>query len=406
MRKLFLFLAISTLTFTSFGQKKETEKKESSTKVKAPKVKFPKIKEEGLYAFMNTSKGLIVLELEFEKAPMTVGNFVGLAQGKFTAYDSIEIKKPVYKNLKFHRVIKNFMIQGGDPLGNGSGGPGYRFFDETDKSLKHDGKGVLSMANADPQRSKAPYSNLGKTNGSQFFITHRATPHLDGLHTVFGHVIQGINVVDSIEQNDLIYYIKIKAVGKKAKNFDATEAFKKGSLAAQKKVDSIIAVRKKELAEQQRISKLSLEDYKKEFVAKMKEKYPNAEVLPSGLMIVRNGGGNGEKANIGNAVKVHYSGFLEDGTPFDSSYKRNKPFTFHIGKREVIRGWDEGIAELSKGEKAKLIIPYYLGYGSRQKGPIIKPYSTLIFDVELLDIMGETKKTKGKIVKEKEYRNK
>lgn len=386
MRKLFLFLALAAFSLNSFAQKETAKKEENPAKIKAPKVKFPKIKEEGLYAFMNTSKGLIVLNLEFEKAPMTVANFIGLSQGKFKAYDSIDIKKPVYKNLKFHRVIKNFMIQGGDPKGNGSGGPGYKFFDETREDLKHDAKGVLSMANSDPQRSKAPYSNLGRSNGSQFFITHRATPHLDGLHTVFGNVIHGLNVVDSIEKNDMIFYVKIKAVGKKAKKFKANEAFSAGNLKAQKHADSLIAVYKKEKAEQERIAKLPLEDYKKEFISKMKEKYPNAEVLPSGLMIVRKGGGNGEKPNIGNTVKVHYKGYLTNGKTFDSSYKRNQPFSFSIGKRQVIRGWDEGIAQLSKGEKATLIIPYFLGYGSRQMGGLIKPYSTLIFDVELIDI--------------------
>jgi cyclophilin family peptidyl-prolyl cis-trans isomerase len=172
---------------------------------------------DGVYAEMETSKGTILLQLEYEKVPLTVANFVGLAEGtKYYSTDGSAPRKqdkPFYNGLKFHRVIPNFMIQGGDPEGSGRGGPGYQFRNEIDPSLKHDKAGVLSMANAGPD-----------TNGSQFFITHKDTPWLDGRHTVFGHVVEGQDVVNKIEVGDTIKTIKILRVGEKAKAFKGDEA--------------------------------------------------------------------------------------------------------------------------------------------------------------------------------------
>ncbi len=175
---------------------------------KSPKPKL----EKGMYAEMLTSKGTILLQLELQKTPLTVANFVGLAEGKIK--NDAKNGVPFYDGLKFHRVIKDFMIQGGDPQGNGMGGPGYRFKDEIVPELKHDKEGILSMANAGPG-----------TNGSQFFITHKATPWLDGKHTVFGHVIQGQDVVNAIAQGDEIIYVKIIRKGKEAKKFKAEKVF-------------------------------------------------------------------------------------------------------------------------------------------------------------------------------------
>lgn len=168
---------------------------------------------DGLFAKFNTSKGNIIVKLAHEKAPLTVANFVGLAEGKIDN-SAKEEGVPYFDGLKFHRVIKDFMIQGGDPTGSGSGGPGYAFRDEIDPTLKHDRAGTLSMANAGPN-----------TNGSQFFITHRPTPHLDGKHAVFGYVVEGQSTVDLIEKGDEIKSVEIIRNGRSAKNFDAAKTF-------------------------------------------------------------------------------------------------------------------------------------------------------------------------------------
>jgi peptidyl-prolyl cis-trans isomerase A (cyclophilin A) len=170
--------------------------------------------QDGLYAKFHTSKGEILVALEYEKTPGTVGNFVGLAEGNLEN-KAIPQGKPYYDGLKFHRVIPDFMIQGGDPKGNGTGGPGYNFEDEIHPELKHDEPGKLSMANAGPG-----------TNGSQFFITHTATPWLDGKHTVFGSVVEGQDVVDAIKQGDKIEKLEIIREGEAAENFNAVEEFR------------------------------------------------------------------------------------------------------------------------------------------------------------------------------------
>lgn len=306
--------------------------------------------ENGLYARFNTNKGEILVKLAFDKTPMTVANFVGLAKGEF---DNTATEKgvPYYDGLSFHRVIENFMIQGGCPEGTGRGGPGYQFADEFDPTLRHSGPGVLSMANAGPG-----------TNGSQFFITHVETPWLDDKHTVFGHVVSGQNVVDSIAQGDKIEKLEIVAVGQEAEKFDAKAAFAQGD-----------ATRKaKEAA-----AKKAVEDQLKDLVK-------DAEKTASGLYYQIIKAGTGDKPKKGSTVSVHYAGYLLNGMKFDSSYDRNQPIQIPIGVGQVIRGWDEGIMLLNRGSKAKFIIPPHLGYGSQGAGGVIPPNATLIFEVELL----------------------
>ena len=308
---------------------------------------------DGLYAVIDTDKGKIVLELEYKKVPMTVSNFVGLATGEL---NFIKPGKPYYDGLKFHRVIPDFMIQGGCPKGNGTGGPGYSFPDEFDPSLKHSGPGVLSMANAGPG-----------TNGSQFFITHVKTPWLDGKHAVFGHVVEGQDVVNAISQDDKMNSVTIEAVGDDAKAFKVT----KESFAA--------------LVED--CAKRAMERRRKEIEAVEKElenRWPNAVVTDTGLRYVVLKEGEGSKTpQMGKNVTVHYTGSLLDGRIFDSSVRRGEPATFEVG--QVIEGWNQALVTMKKGEKRTLIIPPELGYGVHGYPGVIPPNSYLVFDVELLD---------------------
>jgi peptidylprolyl isomerase len=301
---------------------------------------------DGLYAEIETSKGVILLALDFEKTPLTVMNFVGLAEGTIPFKN--RQAKFFYDGLTFHRVIKDFMIQGGCPLGNGTGDPGYTFPDEFDPSLKHDKPGILSMANSGPN-----------TNGSQFFITHVPTPWLDGKHTIFGHVVKGQETVNAIAQGDTIKKISIIRIGAKAQAFIASaDAFK--SLLAQnikKTGDSIMS--------------------------EIEKRWPDLEKTASGLRYKVLKTGAGAKPTQGTLVTVHYKGELLDGTVFDSSYERNSPAQFSIGG--LIPGWIEALLEIKKGETRLLVIPPELGYGKKGAGGVIPPNAYLVFEVELID---------------------
>ena len=305
----------------------------------------------GLYAEIKSNKGDILIKLEYEKTPITVANFVSLAEGN-NDYVSEEYKnKKYYDGIYFHRVISDFMIQTGDPTKTGSGGPGYKFEDEI-TDLTHYKPGILSMANAGIN-----------TNGSQFFITHKATPWLDGKHTVFGEVIKGQNVVDSIEQNDIIEKLSIIKKGKEAKMFNAS------------KVISNYFEEKEKIIEKRRYEE---EELIKNIVKEMTK-------TSSGLWykIIKNS--IKPKPKNGEMVKVHYTGMLLNGEVFDSSYSRNMPIEFVLGAGRVIKGWDEGISLIPIGASAKLVIPSDLAYGERGAGGVIPPNSTLIFEIEVID---------------------
>jgi FKBP-type peptidyl-prolyl cis-trans isomerase len=308
--------------------------------------------QEGIYARFTTSKGQILVQLTHDKTPGTVGNFVALAEGNLENSAKPQ-GTPYYDGLKFHRVIADFMIQGGCPLGTGTGDPGYKFDDEFVSELKHDVPGVLSMANAGPG-----------TNGSQFFITHTATPWLDGKHTVFGKVVEGQDVVDAIAQDDVIETLAIERVGDAAQNWNAVEAFRVFENARAKREEEA------KKAAQEALDKLAA----------------GFDQTDSGLRYKIIQKGSGAQAEKGKSVSVHYEGSLDNGQVFDSSYRRKDPITFTLGIGQVIQGWDEGIALLKVGDKARFVIPSYLGYGERGAGGVIPPNATLVFDVELVKV--------------------
>ncbi len=333
---------------------------------------------DGLYANIQTSKGNMLVKLEDEKSPVTVANFVGLAEGKID--NKAKAKGiPYYDGTIFHRVIKDFMIQGGDPQGTGMGDPGYKFDDERN-DLKHTGKGFLSMANSGPN-----------TNGSQFFITEVATPWLDGKHTIFGEVVEGDNVIDAIANVEkgpqdkpktdvVLEKVTVFSKGDAYKNYDPAKIFNEGKTKIQENNKAYLA---KEEAERKK---------KEEEFAANQEKLANdmkngMQVTPSGLYYkITKANPTGKSAKPGDMVSVHYAGKLINGDEFDSSFKRNQPIDIPIGVGQVIKGWDEGILLFKEGEAGTLLIPAELGYGARGAGGIIPPNAWLVFDIELVKV--------------------
>jgi FKBP-type peptidyl-prolyl cis-trans isomerase len=308
-------------------------------------------KRSGMYAKIITNKGDIVLSLTYDKTPLTVASFVCLAEGLMPDLD-----KPFYNGLKFHRVIPNFMIQGGCPLGTGTGDPGYKFTDEFHPDLKHDGPGVLSMANSGPN-----------TNGSQFFITHQETPWLDNKHSVFGRIDtldkESQSVINAIVQGDTIQEIQIIREGRDAKKFDALKMFNE-------KMEEAKAVEAK---------------LQEEMEQKIKELSQDAVTTASGLSYkVINSGSGTANPKATDVVKVHYTGMNIDGSVFDSSVERGQPVQFPLDK--VIPGWTEGLQLMVVGDKWTFVIPANLAYGTGGRPPVIAPNATLIFEVELLGI--------------------
>ncbi|WP_246034196.1 peptidylprolyl isomerase [Flavobacterium sangjuense] len=357
--------------------------------------------DQGIFAEIETSKGKILIQLEYQKTPVTVANFISLAEGTNASVADEKLKgKPFYNGLKFHRVIADFMIQGGDPQGNGSGGPGYAFKDEfTD--AKFDRAGILAMANSGP-----------KTNGSQFFITHKETTWLNNKHTIFGYVITGQDVVNKIAQDDVMNKITIVRKGADAKKFDAPKVFADymANRAAEDAKEAAIA------AENQK-KQVELEAQKKaEYNAKFgaviaaKAKYLNdtkatATETASGLKYKIIKAGTGKKPADGTNVYINYAGYLEDGSLFDSSmesvnkecgkYDENRakqngyqPFPFPYGKKDgLIPGFLEALSLMNYGDTALVYIPSKLGYGERGAGNVIPPNSNIIFEVEMLETL-------------------
>ncbi|KVV14026.1 peptidylprolyl isomerase [Flavobacterium sp. TAB 87] len=353
---------------------------------------------DGIFATIATNKGDIVLQLDYQKAPVTVANFVSLAEGKNPYVSKGNLKgTPFFDGLKFHRVISDFMIQGGDPLGNGSGDPGYSFKDEFNDDLKFDAGGVLAMANSGP-----------KTNGSQFFITHKETPWLNNKHTIFGHVIQGMDVVNKILMDDVITKVTIVKKGSTAKKFDAAKVFiayyenkaedeKKEALLAEEKKKQIAALALEKEKEHQ-IKYAPVSAAKKAYFDENKK---SATTTATGLTYKIVTKGTAGKPVAGETLYFHYAGYFEDGTLFDSSMENvatangkhdvnraaqggYNAFPFPVGKKDgMIPGFTEGLALMNYGDKGIFYIPAPLGYGERGAGDVIPPNATLIFEIEI-----------------------
>ncbi|MBB4803127.1 cyclophilin family peptidyl-prolyl cis-trans isomerase [Flavobacterium nitrogenifigens] len=358
-RFLFLFcLAIINIQAqTKKPAAKPAAKPKTATAAKPAATPNP---EDGIFATISTTKGDIVVSLEYVKAPVTVANFITLAEGKNPFVKADKLKgKPFYDGLKFHRVINDFMIQGGDPDGNGSGGPGYSFKDEFVTDLKFEKGGVLAMANSGPA-----------TNGSQFFITHKDTPWLNGKHTIFGHVVSGMDNVNKIVQDDVMTKITITRKGTAAKKFDAVKIFSDEMKKAQIKA------------------------------AYFTETKAKATTTASGLKYFITKKGTGVKGAEGSNIYFHYAGYFEDGNLFDSSmasvaktygkYDANrdaqggyKAFPFTVGKKDgMIPGFLEALDMMTDGEKAIFFLPSNLAYGEKGAGGVIPPNATLIFEIE------------------------
>ena len=338
--------------------------------------------EDGMYADFQTDKGDILLKLEYENAPITVANFVSLAEGTNTYVEEKYKGKRFYDGLKFHRVVNDFIIQGGDPRGNGSGDPGYKFEDEFTMDdngellFTHKSAGILSMANSGPD-----------SNGSQFFITHKETPFLDGKHTVFGHLIQGQAVVDSIKQDDLINKIEIIRVGNDAKDFNAQEVFNS--------YFSKIEERKK--LQQEKMNKV-----KADLLKMIDDHEANMVSLPSGLKYIKLSEGNGIKPQVGSKVLVYYAGYFTTGDLFDTNIMEiAKLYDKYDHRREdgggydalpmdyspdarLVAGFKEGLQQMNIGDKLLLIIPSHLAYGEQGLRGAIPPNSDLIFELEIV----------------------
>tara|TARA_B100000767_G_scaffold275587_1_gene313517 strand:+ start:1458 stop:2537 length:1080 start_codon:yes stop_codon:yes gene_type:complete len=338
---------------------------------------YPEL-DSGLYANIETNKGSIVVSLELEKTPVTVANFVSLSEGENEMVSQNFLNKKYYDGILFHRVITDFMIQGGDPTATGSGGPGYKFDDEVNEDLSHSGPGILSMANAGPG-----------TNGSQFFITHKATPWLDGKHTVFGKVVIGQNVVDSIAQNDTIKKVTIIRKGSDAKNFDAPKIFKEHF--------QEIETEKVEKEERRQVIGLNTSD-------KFEEQKAKATTTASGLQYIITENGSGPKATTTNKVRAHYAVYFEDGNLLETSKLEIAEALEAVNEQrkianayrpieadcspeaKMIEGFKEGLRLLRLGDKATIFVPYNLAYGEEGVQGI-PPKSNLIFELEIVEII-------------------
>lgn len=317
---------------------------------------------EGVFAIMETSGGDIVLELYYKDTPLTVTNFVGLAEGTLDAANG----KPFYDGLTFHRVISNFMIQGGDPNGDGSGGPGYTFPDECLDKYQFTGAGILAMANAG-----SGVDGLG-TNGSQFFITHTSTSWLNGQHTIFGKLVKGQDVVNEMKQGDKIIHIEIVRQGVDAEAFTATQADfdRLKEEVTQKKIEEVKA--QKEAAAAAVATTLEW----------IEQNYTEAVKTPQNIFYQILEEGEGEKCGMGKRALVEYQAMFLDGQVFDST-QNSGPLEMYTALGNIIPGFDLMVQDMKAGETRFMIIPPDYAYGDKSVGGVIPAYSFLVFIVRL-----------------------
>ncbi len=365
----------------------------------ACKDKYPDL-EDGLYTEIITNKGTMVLRLEYQKAPVTVANFISLAEGTNTLVDSAYIGKKFYNGLIFHRIIDEFMIQGGDPTGTGSGSPGYKFNNEISEDLLHDKVGTLSMANSGPN-----------TNGSQFFITENATPNLDGGYNVFGYLVVGEDVLHTLAsvetskpgdkpvEDVIMEEVNIIRKGKDAKNFNAPVVFKDHFADAEK-------AEKERFAKEEEAQKIRAEK-SAAAAADMKPAFETYEgkskTLASGLKMFNITKGTGPKPKAGNTVMLYYQGYFTDGGLFDSNVKSVEenygvynpekdqrqmynPMPMPISpEAQMIPGFKEAVNHMQVGDKSFFYLPSHLAYGERGFR-MIPPNTDLIFIIEMVEI--------------------
>jgi len=347
--------------------------------------KYPDLSQ-GVYAEFNTNRGTFVAELYNDATPLTVANFVSLAEGTNEMVDSVHKGKKYFNGLTFHRVIKGFMIQGGDPKGDGSGNPGYRFPDEFVDSLKHTGKGILSMANSGPQ-----------TNGSQFFVTLKETPWLDGKHTIFGQVVMGQEIVDSLGVTETT-----KPGDKPVDPIIINEVniIRKGNVAIGSFGTEMEKLETERVAKGKRMEKIMMDQAVNFATLKV-----DAEELPSGIKIHYLHKGKGQKPQEGSKVNMNYAGYFASGGLFDSNRLEVAELyeavdearlaengyvpteTDYSKDARLIAGFKEGLLQLSIGDKALVFIPAHLGYGERGYPPLIGPNTDLVFELEIMNIV-------------------
>jgi cyclophilin family peptidyl-prolyl cis-trans isomerase len=309
---------------------------------------------DGLYAEIKTERGTIICALEFQKTPMTVANFVGLAEGTIAANGAAGRK--FYDGLTFHRVEKGFVIQGGDPQGNGSGGPGYEIPNETLPELKHSGPGVLAMANSGPD-----------TNGSQFYITMEAAPWLDGGYSVFGHVVQGMEVVTAIQPGDHMQTVRILRIGSTAGGFVVT----------QKGFDALVAKARAGVADRKKKGRQASLDL-------AKKQFPKLTTTKSGLMYEVLKKGSGASPSESATVSINYKGtLLADGKTIADTSTAG-PQSLQLS-RVGLKGWTEALLAMKRGEKRRLVLPPELAFGSQGYSNLVPPDAFVVFELELID---------------------